>query len=708
MKVSTKLPVFMAGIALLCSAGVGIASYVSGADSIRSMAQEHLMALAESRRDTLTEYFATTQRNLAAHAQSRALLAAFSDFDSAWAKYGDKATPLLTKTYIDDNPHPPGERDQLVKAGRKPYDRVHAKHHSVLKDFADSLSLPDLMLVNGNGDLIYTVRKNKDFTANVMSGEQVPSSVANAFRTAGTVEPGSLVVYDQQPYPARGGLPTGLMAAPVSVGSKVIGVAMYQAPFGKVSDLIGTHSGLGKTGEAFLVTGTGLIANDSYRTADVSEVMSGMLNRPEVMSTIGGDAYFGQLADFQGRDVFGAVVPFSAFGNDYAIVVVQDVDEVLHPLTSLRNWTVGIAVICALAAGGLGFAVSRTLSLRITRLSGEMARLAAGDTSIDVATSAGNDEISEMAETVLVFRENALARESLEAEQKTASEQKEQRSTEVARLIDTFRADVAAMLEDMGANTSHMSGAAETLSSIADETAGEARQVSMSSEEASGSVQTVASASEELSASIHEITRQLAKTTEIVQNAVAAADETNVKIEGLAEAAQRIGDVVNLISAIAEQTNLLALNATIEAARAGEAGKGFAVVASEVKELATQTAKATEEIATQISDVQAATKGAVAAIAGITKTMGDVDSYTGSIATAVEQQGMATGEISSSVQEAASGTQNVAHTMVSISDKVQETSSSAGRMLEATSQVSQKTEDLRRTVDRFLDAVAAA
>ena len=197
-------------------------------------------------------------------------------------------------------------------------------------------------------------------------------------------------------------------------------------------------------------------------------------------------------------------------------------------------------------------------------------------------------------------------------------------------------------------------------------------------------------------------------TTEIVRSATQAAMQTNTKIEGLAEAAQRIGDVVNLISAIAEQTNLLALNATIEAARAGEAGRGFAVVASEVKELATQTAKATEEIEGQITEVQAATKDAVTAIAGITETMSQVDEYTGTIAAAVEQQGAATNEISGNVQDAAQGTQEVAQTIITISEKAQVTSSSAGQVLNASTDVNARTTELRETVDRFLKAVAAA
>ncbi|WP_428644963.1 methyl-accepting chemotaxis protein, partial [Roseibium sp.] len=249
---------------------------------------------------------------------------------------------------------------------------------------------------------------------------------------------------------------------------------------------------------------------------------------------------------------------------------------------------------------------------------------------------------------------------------------------------------------------------AQALTEIARDSAGYASETQASSNETTNNVQTVASAAEELAASIGEISRQVAQTTEIVDRATTGTRVTNEKVEGLAEAATKIGEVVTLIQAIAEQTNLLALNATIEAARAGEAGKGFAVVAAEVKELATQTSRATEEISSQVQTIQESTADAVTAIGAISGTMEEVNGYTQGISAAVTQQGAATTEISGNVQRAAQSTMAVRSNMESLARAVEETKDASGKVLNASGDLSARSRALKEGIETFLNRVAAA
>lgn len=389
--------------------------------------------------------------------------------------------------------------------------------------------------------------------------------------------------------------------------------------------------------------------------------------------------------------------------------------ELLHEATiEGQSATQGLWIILAINAAilvttiSLGIFIIRSITGPIGALTNTMKSLAGGDLDVEVSGLESGDELGEMARAVEVFKENGLARRRLESESETEQAQRAEREKRVDTLIGSFREKVSAALSVVSSNTTEMNTTANALTAIATDTSGQANDAASASESASENVQAVAAAAEQLAASIEEISRQVSKTNSIVNDATMAADSTNNKVASLAKAAQKIGDVISLIQDIAEQTNLLALNTSIEAARAGEMGKGFAVVASEVKSLANQTASATEEISTQIADIQNSTTDAVTAIEQIAKTMAEVNSYTASIASAVEEQGAATTEISQSVSKAASGTSQVVSSMNVVTSAIGETSESANQVLSASEDVAKQAHTLKTTIDEFLHDVAAA
>jgi methyl-accepting chemotaxis protein len=369
----------------------------------------------------------------------------------------------------------------------------------------------------------------------------------------------------------------------------------------------------------------------------------------------------------------------------------------------------GIMLLLALAVTVAGFVIVHLrVSTPIRRLTTAMRRLADHDLAAELHGADRADEIGDMSRAVEVFKQNMIKADGLAAEQQADRTRKEQRQAAVEGLIGTFDQSVTDSLRTMATASTELRATAQLMTATAEETGRKSTVVASASQEASTNVQTVAAATEQLSASIAEISRQVIESTSVAGAAVAQAEQTNNEVNALAEAAQRIGDVVKLINAIAGQTNLLALNATIEAARAGEAGKGFAVVASEVKSLATQTAKATDEIAAQVTAIQGATGSAVKAIQNIGGTIMRVNQIAAAIAAAVEQQGAATREIARNVQHVSVGTTEVSTHIAGVSQAANETGSAAAEVHASASTLAQLSDALRTGFDRFVGNIRAA
>jgi methyl-accepting chemotaxis protein len=366
------------------------------------------------------------------------------------------------------------------------------------------------------------------------------------------------------------------------------------------------------------------------------------------------------------------------------------------------------SIFGAVAIGVSLWAVVIRTTRPLVAMTGAMQRLAANDIDIEVPGAERQDEIGAMANAMAVFKTNAHERRRLEAEQERQRAEREARAKRIEALTAAFEENAGTVTGEVTRSAEEMQASANGLSQIAAQTKQEASTVSAATEEASANVQTVAASTEELSASIGEISNHVQRSATMASDATRKASEADVTVANLAEKAAAVGDVVRLINEIASQTNLLALNATIEAARAGEAGKGFAVVASEVKNLASQTAKATEDITAQINSMQSATSGTVSAIRGIVDSINAINEATATIAAAIEEQTAATAEISRNVQEASAGTQEIARSVAGVQEIAWRTQDASDDVLGAASSLTTQARRLSAHVHEFLAGVRAA
>ncbi|PHS18764.1 MAG: methyl-accepting chemotaxis protein [Blastopirellula sp.] len=635
----------------------------------------------------------------------------------------DADSIALQHAYIKANTNPLGSKHQLDRvADKATYNQIHGKHHPLVRSYLEKFGYYDIFLVDSEtGDIVYSVFKELDYSTSLIDGPYAQTNFGQLFREANALTtPNDFVFTDYEQYGPSYEAPASFIASPVFYEGKKIGVAMFQMPFDRIKELMSIRDGLGETGETYLVGSDHLMRSDSHLDAEnrsfdnsFRNPKSGTVTTEQVDAALQGTSDVQFHKNYLDTDVVSAYAPVDVLGNHWAILVEISKDEAFAATamiqeaaasgaTSLIWSSVILTVIASVFIVAIAWWMTRSVLIPIQQTTATLKDIAEGEGDLTQRLDdSRHDELGELARWFNAF---VIKIETLVIKIS-------RNSTTLGTTSEQLSETAVALYE--GASDSKTKSA--VVSSAAEEMSITMSRMSENSGRMSDRMKSVSVSVEEMRSTVDEIARSATSSASVADEATRLAQESSDKISVLGEAAEQIGAVIGVIEDIAEQTNLLALNATIEAARAGEAGKGFAVVATEVKELAKQTAGATEGIRSKVELIQSSTSDVVGSINEIHVVTQKVNSEAKTIASAVEEQSSATRGIAESVtqmsqdaehvtmgiKETATGSQEVSVNITNVDAVLNETANAANATKEYGTQLLEVAGELKSLVGQF-------
>lgn len=710
INISKKLPTVIGILAGLAAVFTGATAYLAAASTEHKAVSEHLQISAEEKAQSVKHFFDDTEKQVIELASSGHISAALDRFSGAYGELGASAEQILQQTYIDNNPNPAGQKEKMTSAATATnYDAVHTALHPWFRTVLRTNDYYDIFLFDAAGQNVYTVFKEADFATQLANGRWKDSGLGSLVRKVLAGSPDAKPIMDDfKPYSPSNNVPAGFVAAPIKgADGRIKGVLAIQLSIGKLDTSMSPSASNGETGENTLIGADKLARNNSV--IDKSGTMlKRKLETPQVEAALAGEKGVAISKNAAGVGSFVAFAPISVMGTKYAVISDITEAEVNAPINKLAMNVALVALLVGAGAAAVGLWFARTLTKPVAELTTSMGILASGNTNAEIPGADRGDELGVMAKAVQVFRDNAIERTRLEGLSQEESQRQIRRGEIIGDATSNFERVAGDMLRAVSAASAELNATAQAMNAAAERTNMMASSVAAAAEESTVNANTASSSASELTDAITQIQNSSSESANVANEAVIISTEAQQAVSELVGAARSVSEVVELIRGIAEQTNLLALNATIEAARAGPAGAGFAIVAQEVKNLANQTAGATDEIGTHINNIQSVVEGASNAMTRISSVIARISGISGEIGQAVDNQAAVTSEIARSINEVATASQSVTQDVIKVTETASETGVAATQVLSASQELSMQASRLEQETNEFLAKVRAA